>query len=114
MGQCNEAKIVIGLTVREWKEKGLAQFINDPNDEYKGETELTKFLETNTGLTYIMPPQYHGWEDDMVVGIKVLSVYGAVIELSFTDSLEKSTLVMAEFVQRFGFFGKIYFGTHEG
>lgn len=114
MGRCNEAVIVVGLTVREWKENGFTQFINDPRDEYKGETELTKFLETNKGLSYIVPPQYHGWEDDMVVGIKVLSVYGASIEFSFTDALEKSTLAMAEFTQRFGFMGKIYFGPHEG
>lgn len=114
MGRCNEAVIVVGLKVKEWKQLDLSKFIHDPKNELAGETELTKFLETNKGLSYIAPHEYKGWEEDMVVGIKVLSVYGEAIELDFESVIDKTSLVIEEFSTRFGFMGKVYFGPHEG
>lgn len=114
MGRCNEAAIVVGLKVKEWRKLDLSRFIHNPTNELDGETELTKFLETNKGLSYIAPPEYKGWEEDMVVGIKVLSVYGEAIELNFEDIIDKTSLVIDEFSERFGFMGRVYFGSHEG
>lgn len=108
-----EAKIVVGFMVKEWNTKDISSLVSEWEDETYPTEDIYKLLELDMdSLDLLVPHTYEGSENDVVIGISVLEVYGSAEEFNFTDIMKKTMEVQTEFKERFGFEGKVYFGGH--
>jgi|AGFS01.1.fsa_nt_gi hypothetical protein len=108
-----EAKIVVGFTVKEWRDKDITALVSEWEDEDYPSEDIFKVLEMDDeNMSFIVPHHYDESDEDVVIGFEVLDVYGSAEELNFTDVMKKTMEVQEEFKERFGFEGKVYFGGH--
>lgn len=114
MARCPAAKIVVGLAVSDWVNIDLSKYIADWKASSTGWSpeepvwQMYELHEVNLGLAILNPPEYDGFEDDVVIGVEVLEVYSQPAELDIPELLVKIDEAKAKFKEFFGFDGKVY------
>ena len=114
MASCPAAKIVVGLVVSDWVNIDLSKYLEDWEDGSCGWRpeepvwQMYELHEGKLGLSILNPPEYDGFEDDVVIGVKVLEVYSQPSELDVPELLVKIDEAKSKFKEFFGFDGKVY------